>query len=151
MMNTSLSPSNIVGVVGVIDPDAYAAGSYSSGWVSLAMFHCLLAIVTAGDLGASATLDAKLEQAKDAAGTGAKDIAGKAIAPLTKAGSDDNTQALINLRGDELDVNGGFTHARLTVTVGTAASDVGAVLLGLHPRYGTASANDADTVVEIVA
>jgi len=150
-MNTSLPASNIAGVAGVIDPDAYAAGSYSTGWVSMAVFHCMLAVIMAGDLGASATLDAKIEQAKDAAGTDAKDVTGKAIAQMTKADADDNKQALINVRADELDVNNGFTHVRLTITVGTAASDAGGLLLGLHPRYGTAAANDAATVAEIVA
>lgn len=151
MMNASIPPSNIAGVVGVIDPDAYAAGSVSTGWVSLVTFQALMALVLAGDLGADATLDGKFEQAKDAAGTGAKDVAGKAITQLTKAGTDDNKQAVVNLRADELDVNAGFTHARFTLTVGTAASDAGAVLLGFHPRYGSASASDAATVDEIVA
>jgi hypothetical protein len=148
--NTSIPASNLAGVAGIIDPDAYGTGAVSTGWIDMSVWGALMAIVMAGDLGSAATLDAKLEQAKDSGGTAAKDLTGKAITQMTKAGSDDNKQALINLRPDELDVNGGFTHVRLTMTVGTAASDAGAVVLGLHARYGSASDNDAATVDEIV-
>ena len=151
MLNTStLPPSAIAGVAGIIDPDAYAAGAYSTGWIDMSKFGGVLAIVMAGTLGASATLDGKLEQAKSAAGADAKDIAGKAITLLVKA-TDDYKQAVINLRPDEMDVNAGFTHARLTITVGTAASDAGGIVLGLHPRYGTAADNDLASVAQIVA
>lgn len=146
----NLKASEQVAVVGNIDPDAYAAGAVSSGWIDASKFHNFLALVQAGDLGTSATLDGKLEQASDSSGTGAKDITGKAITQLTQAGTDSNKQAEINLRPEELDVEGGFTHFRLTMTVATATSDAGGVVLGVNPRDGFASANDASTVDEIV-
>jgi len=148
-MNTLLSEE--VAVAGVIDPDAYAAGTVSTGWVNMATFTAIVAIVMAGTLGASATLDAKLEQASDGSGTGAKDVSGKAITQLTKAGSDDDKQALINCRYEELDIANGFNHVRLSITVGTATSDAGGLLVGGHARHNPASANDASTVDEIVA
>ena len=151
MMNASLPPSNCAAVVGAVDPDANAAGAYSTGWVSMVTFQALMAVVMAGDLGTNATLDGKFEQAKDAAGTGAKDVTGKAITQFTQAGTDfSNKQAVVNLRADDLDVNSGFTHARFTITVATATSDAAALLLGFNARYGKASANDATTVAEIV-
>lgn len=145
----NLPPSDRVRVVGVIDPDAYAADTYETGWVSMAEFESIMAIVLAGTLGASATLDAKLEQASDSSGTGAKDITGKAITQLTQAGTDDDKQAVINCRAEELDIDNGFTHVRLSMTVGTATSDAGAVILGLDARYQPE--DDASTVDEIVA
>lgn len=150
-MKGTVRPSDQVAVVGNIDPDAYAAGTVTTGWVSAKNFDAFMAIVQAGDLGASATLDAKLEQATDGSGTGAKDITGKAITQLTKAGSDDNKQAVINLRTEELDVTNGFDFVRLSMTVATATSDAGGILLGMVARYGPASDNDASTVDEIVA
>ena len=45
-----------------------------------------------------------------------------AYAQLTQAGADSNKQAVINLRQVELDVAGGYSHVRLTLTVATAAS-----------------------------
>lgn len=149
-MNGNIKPSDRAAVVGVIDPDANAAGAASTGWVDASTFHSFLAIIMAGTLGASATLDAKLEQATDGSGTGVKDVTGKAITQLTQAGTDSDKQALINLFSDELDINNGFTHVRLTMTTGVATSDSGALLLGLDPRNDIASANDAATVDEIV-
>ena len=150
-MFLNAKPSEVVGVVGAVDPDAYAAGTYTTGWIAAKNFTAFLAIVMAGALGASATLDAKLQQASDASGTGAKDITGKAITQLTQAGTDDDKQVLINLRPEELDVDNGFTHFRLSMTVATAASDAGAVVLGYAPARGPATDVDATTVDEVVA
>lgn len=151
MTQGTLRPSDRVAVVGIIDPDAYSASTVTTGWIAAKDFEKWLAIVQAGDLGTSATVDAKLEQATDGSGTGAKDITDKAITQLTKAGTDDNKQALINLSNEELDVANGFTHFRLSMTVATAACDAGAVVLGLNPRFGPASDNDLASVDEIVA
>lgn len=135
-------------VAAVIDPDVLTAATHTSGWVSMATWKSIVAIVMAGTLGASATLDAKLEQATDGSGTGAKDITGKAITQLTQAGSDSDKQAVINCRDDELDTANGFTHVRLSITVATASSDGAGLILGLDANHQTAT--DATTVDEIV-
>lgn len=151
-----MSMQNVLGseaaaIVAVVDPDAYAAGTVTSAWVDMGLFDQILAAVAAGDLTAASTLDAKLEQAQDSTGTGAKDIAGKAITQLTQAGGDSNKQALINCRSEELDVNGGFSFARLSVTAtGGTGGDAAGMVLGLGPRYGPASKNDLASVAEIV-
>lgn len=150
-MMLNFKPSEIAGVVGNIDPDAYAASTVTTGWIAAKDYTSFLAIVQAGDLGASATLDAKLQQASDSGGTGAKDITGKAITQLTQAGTDSNKQSLINLRPEELDIDNGFTHFRLSMTVGTAASDAGGIVLGFMPARGPATSVDASTVDEVVA
>lgn len=150
-MNMNVLPSEIASVVGVIDPDANAAGTYLTAWVSMEDWECLLAIVMAGDLGSSAMLDAKLRQAKDSSGTSAKDITGKAITQLTEAGTDSNKQALINVRREELDIANAFTHVALSMTVATATSDSGGLLLGFFPRYGVANDSDATTVDEVIS
>lgn len=147
-MNPNILPSNDAVLAGVIDPDLNAAGTYTTGWISMATFEAIQAIVLAGALGTSATLDAKLEQATDSSGTGAKDISGKALTQLTDAGSDSDKQAIINCRSDELDVNNGFTHVRLSMTVAVASSDSAAVVLGHYARYQPASAiSSVDEVV----
>ncbi|ATG47602.1 hypothetical protein CEW89_08445 [Celeribacter ethanolicus] len=146
----TLNPSALAAVVGVIDADAYAAGTYTTGWISMSDFQAIQAIVLAGDLGASATIDAKIEQATDASGTGAKDVTDAAITQLTKAGSDDNKQAIIDLWAEDLDLANDFAYARLSLTVSTAACDAGAVVMGHYARYQPASNNDLSTVAEIV-
>lgn len=149
MAQKSLNPSQIAAVVGVIDPDAAGAGTQTTGWISMSAFQSIMAIVMAGTLGASATLDAKLEQAKDASGTGAKDVGGSNITQLVKA-TDDDKQAVIECWAEDLDIANDFTHVRLSLTVATATSDCGAVVLGLNPRYGPASNSDLASVAEIV-
>jgi len=136
-------------LVGVIDPDAYAANTYTTDWIDMSKFSQIMATVFAGDLGSSATVDAKLQQATDGSGTGAKDVAGKAITQLTQAGTDSNKQVVMLCRADELDVTNRFTHVRLSVTVGTATSDMGASVHGFGPAVipGT----DLTSVDEIIA
>lgn len=149
-MMGNLNPSTRVGVVGVVDPDAYAAGTYTTGWVDMQAAFALLGIVMVGDLVAAATVDAKFQQATDNAGTGAKDVAGSSITQLTQAGIDDNKQVAINLRQADLDRNNGFRFARLSVTLGTAGGDMAAAVVALDHRYGAATANDLATVDEVV-
>jgi hypothetical protein len=103
-----------------------------------------------GVMGAAATLDAKLQQASDGAGTGAKDIAGKAIVQIVKA-TGDNKQAWINVRPEQLDVNNGFCFVRLSITVGTAASLINALLLGVWPRQGTAADSSQAGLVQTIS
>ena len=113
MQNHNLPPSSRLGLVDVINPSSQAAGTATTGWISMASVGAVLAAIQVGALGASATVDAKFQQATSAAGAGAKDITGKAITQLTKAGTDDNKQVLMSVRAEDLDFNNGFTHVRL--------------------------------------
>lgn len=136
---TSLTSEKVV-LAGIINPAANAAGTLTTNWVSMATFEELLAIIAAGALGVGGTIDAKLQQAQDSTGTGAKDIAGKAITQLTQAGTDkSNKQAQINVRAEEMDRTGGFTHVRLSMTTAVATSPSTAVLLGVSARYSPAA------------
>jgi len=146
----SMLPSEASAVVGTIDPDAIAASTVVSDYANAEYFHQFMAIIMAGTLGASATLDAKLVQATDSSGTGSKDITGKAITQLTQAGTDSDKQAIINCLSTELDVANGFNHIAISMTISTATSDAGALLLGCEPRFAPASDNDLSTVDEIV-
>lgn len=147
--NINAAASDLVGVVGVIDPDAYAAGAVSTGWVNAGLYGQLMAVLMAGTLGTAATIDGKFEQASDSGGTGVKDVAGKAITQFVKATNDDD-QAIVNLFPEELDINNGFNWVRFTMTVAVADSDCGVLLQAMTPRHGPASKNDLASVVEIV-
>jgi hypothetical protein len=148
-MYPNAKPSEIVALLGTIDPVSQAAGTVTTGWISAANFEKFLATVQTGVLGASATVDAKLQQATDGTGTGVKDVVGKSITQIVKA-SGDNKQALINLRADELDMNGGFNFFRLSITVATAASLVSANVEGFMPKQLPGSALNQAGVVQIV-
>ena len=132
-----------------IAPISQSAGTVTSGWVSAANFERFLAVLQTGVLGASATVDAKLQQATDSSGTSAKDITGKAITQIVKA-TGDGKQVEINLRAEELDTNNAFNYFRLSVTVGTAASLIAAVIYGDIAKNQAASALNNATVVQIV-
>lgn len=136
-------------ILATLDPVSQAAATVTTGWVSMAQVHSLVALIQTGVLGASATVDAKLQQATNSSGGSAKDITGKALTQIVKA-SGDNKQASIELRDTDLDVSGGFSYVRLSLTVGTAASLVSAALIGFNPIYVPASASNQAGVVQQV-
>lgn len=148
LMNAKMTEA--VALAAAIDPDAYSASTVTSAWVSAKQFTMLCALVMVGDLGSSATVDAKLRQATSSAGAGAKDITGKAITQLTQAGTDGDKQAWINVRPEELDVDNGFAFVQLSMTIGTAACDAAGAIFGWLPARGPATAVDATTVDEVV-
>jgi hypothetical protein len=147
-MTVNTLPSERAAVVGVINPDAYAANTYTSGYIALKDHSRFMAIILAGALVSNATLDAKLIAYTNASGGGATDIPGSAITQMTQAGTDDNKQAVINLNTDSL-AGSAFTHFRLSVILGTAGADMGAVVLGFDPRHKPAAS--ATTVDEVVS
>lgn len=150
-MNINALASEQTAILGTIDPDVTVASTVLSDYVDASEFANFAAVIMAGTLGASATVDAKLVQATDGSGTDVKDITGKAITQLTQASPDDSDkQAIINLKPEELDLANSFTHFALSLTVAVATSDVGAIVLGLDPRHGPASDNDLASVAEIV-
>jgi hypothetical protein len=149
MYTLNQKASEGIAVLATVDPVSQAAGTVTTGWVDASVFFFLLALIDVGVFGSSATVDAKLQQATDSSGTGAKDITGKAITQLLAAGGN-NRQALINVRGQELDVEGGFRYVRLSITVGTAATLIQAALLGCVPRFEAASAYNQAGVAQIV-
>ena len=148
-MFTNSKASEMLAILATIDPASQAAGAISSGWVSVANHLGFLAVVQTGVLGTSATVDAKLQQALDPTGTGAKDITGRAIIQIVKA-TGDNKQALINVKPEDLDTVNGFGFVRVTVTVGAAASVTSAQLIGVNPRFAPADAANQAAVVQVI-
>ena len=142
--------TELLSVLATIDPSNQASGTATTGWISVANYHGFLAEVQTGALGTSATLDAKLQQALDSSGTGAKDITGKSITQLTQAASGSNRQVLINVKPEELDTVNGFGFVRLSVTVGVAASITTAQLIGVNPRYAPADSQNQAAVAQVI-
>lgn len=148
-MNPNVKLSEKVAILATLDPASVAAGTVLTAWVPLANVGQLTALIQTGVLGASATVDAKLRQATDSSGTGAKDVTGKAITQIVKA-TGDNVQAMVEMRAEDLDVNNGFAYVALSVTVGTAASQLSAALIGSSTRYNPASSLNQAAVKQIV-
>lgn len=116
-------------VLGAIAPASHTTAQ-STDWLPVSGFERVAAIISVGAIAATGTLDAKLRVATSAAGAGAVDLTGKAITQL--ADDDDDMTLLIEARADEMSA---YTHVQLVVTPATAASIVGAVVLGVQPHY----------------
>jgi len=143
----NILPSDRSPVAGVIDPDALSTGTYTTDWINMEDFANLMAVIQAGTLGSSATLDAKIVEAEDGSGTNSQDLTDKAITQLTEADSDSDKQAVINVRADEL--SAGYTHVQVSMTVGTASSDAAAIALGFDARFEPE--DQASSVDEVVS
>lgn len=140
-------PSDDVAVLDAIDPVSQGVGDAVTAWIDVSKFHAIAGLVQVGALGASATVDPVLEQAQDSSGTGAKDL--KAGTQLTQADSDDNKQVWLEAALTAMDKANDFTHVRLKITVGTAASLVSGAVLGFRPRFAPARDHDATSVDEV--
>jgi hypothetical protein len=148
-MTPNAKPSEHLSLLATINPISQGAGTATSGWVAVKNHHALMALIQTGVLGASATVDAKLQQATDGAGAGAKDVTGKAITQIVKA-SGDNKQAMINMKVADLDTEGGFAFVQLSITVATAASLIAGSLYGAFPRFEDGAAFNQAGVVQVV-
>ena len=145
-----MTGSEKVALVGRIEPQLAVPATYLSGAVDLSKFESIMAIVDVGTMVATSTVNAKLVQAVTSGGS-YKDVTGKSITALTAAGVDDNKQAIINCRAEELDIANGYRFVKLSATVAVANTGLAGTVLGHNPKYGPASDNDAATVDEIVS
>lgn len=129
----------------------YPADSETSAptiqWDSIANFIEISVWVSVGDIATSGTFDAKLRQATDASGTGAKDITGASITQLTQAGSDSNKVVVLSVLAENLDVDNGFTHVGLVATPATAATEFAAIVFGVRPRHRPVATTAIEEVV----
>lgn len=115
------------------------SGATNSSWVDVSNCSRFAAIIITGLIAAGGTMNAKLTQATSSGGAGAKDITGKAIAAL--ADTADNQNFIIDVRADELDVNGGFKFVRIELTGAVAASLIAAILLGAPAQLPATQTN----------
>ena len=148
-MNPNVKFEERTAILATLDSASVAASTVLTAYVPMANFHSIVALIDVGVFGASATVDAKLRQAQDASGTGVKDIAGMAITQLVAAGGN-NRQAMIECRGEDLDVTNGFAFVCLSVTVGTAATQLCAFLCGVNARYAPVASFNQAGVAQLV-
>ena len=135
-------------LVSCIDPDAYTASTVIGDEIDMQLYDRLICILMAGTLGSSATLDYKIRGTGTAGGVYV-DLTGKAITQLTEAGTDSDKQAIIEVTAAEVKAQG-YRYVKDSMTVGTATSDCGAIILGQLKRHVPASGSDLASVDEIV-
>jgi hypothetical protein len=136
-----------VAVIGTIDPASLSVGAHNSDVIDMSKFERVAFVLLTGTLGASATVDLAVKYDTASGGSFANTLAGKTIAQMVKA-TDDNKQAVIEVKADELPE--GARYLRGTITVGTAASQAALVVLGGDAKYGPAKDHDLSSVAQIV-
>jgi hypothetical protein len=140
-------PSEKVAVVGTIDPDANATGSFNTDWIDMSKFQQVMFVVMAGIIATGGTLDFKVQEAKTNTGGSAADLATGTLSITQMTTGDNDEQAVVNVEAEDLSDQFDFVRGVMTLT--TAAADSAVLALGLLPRYGPASANDLASVGEI--
>jgi hypothetical protein len=132
MSYNSANATDIVSVQGLIEPVAGAA-TYTTSWFDAGSCCAWLATIAVGTAGTS--VDAKIEQATDVSGTGAKDL-GSGITQI----DGDGESALIQFKPSDLDGANDFTHVRLSITTVGATAVAGGTLCGVNARYAPLAA-----------
>jgi hypothetical protein len=134
-------------VAAKVNPASYSPGTQDSDAVDLAAFRRVMFVLEVGTIGASGTIDFKLQQS-DTSGGAYTDIAGKSITQLTQAGGGSGKQAIVEIRADELADGKRFVRGR--VTIGTAATPLSVVALAGRPRFAPVADQDLASVAEII-
>jgi hypothetical protein len=127
--------SELMCPLAVLYPDDRGPGAHTTDWVNLGSYHRAFLVLEVGDMGALATVDCYLQEATDTTGTGAQNIAGKAITQLTQAGGDASSLVGIELRTEEMDVNNDYDCVRAYITTAVNTVIFSAVLYGVESRF----------------
>lgn len=131
-------------VIGVIDPDAYTAGTVYTAAIEMNRVNQLIAIVSIGEITGDGTVNFALQQSATSGGSYTT-ITDKAITEVVTTG---DKQVVVSLDASEIGTDKPFVKGNLTTAV--AASDVGVVILGSTARYDPASDFDLGSVAEII-
>jgi hypothetical protein len=131
-----------VALLDTINPALVDDAAAETGWVAVKLYRRIIGVVLLGATDIGVTL-IRLLGATDGSGTGSTAI--KTATNLTA--SDDNKQVLLEAGIDALT---GYTHVKLTATVGdgSAGAQIAGVLLGSVARY--ADVTHDTTVAQVV-
>ncbi len=128
MSNPNLKPSLRAPVVAMLKSDIHAAdNSYTTGVVDMSLFINAMLLMAVGTVASAGTVT--LEQATTAAFADAKAIEGHAPVALTT-----DTPVQVNLKANELDINGGFRFVRAKLTTAGGSVKTGILLLGFDAK-----------------
>jgi len=145
--------SEALAVVCCIDPDAYAASTYHCDVIDMLYFERVIFIVQVGTLVATATINFQVYESIAGVVAPNSFVAMnpvKVITQLDQAGvNDSNTQAVLEVKADEL--TPGYRYLQARLQVGVAGADAGLLGLGDTARWKPANVYDLASVREIVA
>lgn len=142
--------SEELAIVATIDPASISASTVNTDSIDMKNFRRVMFIVAVGTMGASGTADFAVYGDTASGGSYSTAITGKSIAQLTKAGTDDLKQVVVEVTAEEVAAQG-LRYIRGALVIGTAASPAAVIALGSLMRYSPASEFDLASVDEIVA
>ena len=131
---------NAIVVRVLVDVETDRDGAAIEGdWVSLRDYNECTILIQAGALGADIVW--QIEQATTNTGTSKKDVVGKTVSHIN--GTDEGVLKTLQVRGEELDVDGGFDFIRLQAPdPGTAATFAAATYILTNARFAQATMPD---------
>jgi len=116
--------------------DSRAIGTYNTAWLSMRDHQRAVFQLVVGEMQQGATLDMAIQQAQDVLGTGAKVFTpAKAITQLTQAAGDGDDLVIVEVRTEEMDVNGQFDWIRGQVVIAGGAVEMALIPLRLASAY----------------
>lgn len=121
---------------GELYPVSRAIGVYDTGWLDMADHQRIVFLIAVGAVAQGATVDFEVRQATSVAGANATNIFPNAgyinITQLTDA--DSNSLLAVEVRTEQMDVDGAFHYlsGRLTVATNTAITTVIPLRLGTN-------------------
>lgn len=126
-----------------INPVSQGVGTVTTGGIDMRKFRRALFVLDVGVFGASATVDAKLQESTD--NVTFTDLAGTnvSITQLVAAGGN-NRQATLEVRAGQITKQ----YVRLSVTVGTAATLICALPLGGEAIHSPGNSANVNTVAQ---
>ena len=119
---------------GILYPNSRASGVYATEWFDMSTHHRAVCLVSVGVMSFASTVDVLLQEARDANGTGAQAIPGKAITQLDQLLGDGDNLCIIELRSIEMTSRYRYVRAVMTVDDKVAAMCTFVVLIGLVDR-----------------
>jgi len=120
---------------GVWYPIEKVPATYTSDWMLMSNYQRFIAVMLVGVIAAGGTVDLKLEQDDVGDGSNTKNISGKSITQLTQAGGDGDDLVGIELKTEEMDVDGGFKYVRLNLVVAVGNAFISALPLRFIANY----------------
>lgn len=139
--------SEVLVTIGTIDPATVANTEVFSDVIDMSKYEQVMATLLLGNM-ASETIDFKCYSCNSA---GNSAVSLKTITQLAaNASNNDNTQAIISVRAEELNSVAETTrYIKFGLVTGGASGGPAAVLVQGLLKYGTAAGQDLSTVAEI--
>lgn len=137
--------SEVHDLLACINPASYQS-EQNTGYVSLKNYHRLAIVCHAGVLGQDVDFD--IEAAQDTSGTGAGSFDSGSKNFTWTATTDDNARTIIEIRPEELDIDGNDCCINVEATPAGASAIFCVQVWGIEPRFAPVPTTLLDAVVD---